>query len=368
MKVAVLTSGGVDSSVALGLLKDRGYNLEAFYIKIWLEDDFAHLGECPWEEDLKYVRSICEKWDIPLNIVPLQREYWELVIEKAVEELREGRTPNPDIFCNSRIKFGLFYETIDDSFSFVATGHYARKEEVDGVSYLKLAADPKKDQTYFLSYLSQQQLSRALFPIGDYTKAQVRELAEQFGLPNSRRKDSQGLCFLGTIKFRDFIKLHLGEREGDFVEYETGKKIGRHRGFWFYTVGQRQGLGLSGGPWYVVKKVPSENIVYISRNYRELTGIRRKMEVSKFNWISDISYREGQEFECRVKVRHGPEFIGAKVRMITDDRAEVTLERPDQGLAPGQFCVFYSGDKCLGAAVITEQILEGPMLPVETQS
>ncbi len=357
MRIAVLTSGGVDSSVALSLLREKGYNLTAFYIKIWLEDDFAHLGECPWEEDLQYVREICRRLEIPLEVVSLQREYWEIVISESIEELKRGRTPNPDIFCNREIKFGLFYREYGYSFDKIATGHYANLEEENGLSRLKLAADPIKDQTYFLSYLKQEQLQKALFPIGRYLKREVRELARRFELPNFNRKDSQGLCFLGTIRFRDFVKLHLGEREGPFVEYETGRVVGRHRGIWFYTIGQRQGLGLSGGPWYVVKKDPVENVVFISKRYRELTEIRKKMQVSRFNWIAGPPEMEAGTFECRVKVRHAPEFVSARVSMLSGERAVVELAEPDQGLAPGQFCAFYQGDYCLGAAVI-----EGPAL------
>jgi len=226
MKIAVLTSGGVDSSVALRLLKDEGHDLTAFYLKIWLEDELAYLGDCPWEEDLDYVRQICDQIDVPLEVVPMQKEYWERVVQYTVAEAKAGRTPNPDILCNQQIKFGQFYEVIDDSFEKVATGHYANVEETDKDFVLKRAPDPIKDQTYFLAQISQEQLSRAMFPIGKYKKEEVRELARKFDLPNQDRKDSQGICFLGKIPFREFLKHHLDEMAFGFLVLYDWPKTG----------------------------------------------------------------------------------------------------------------------------------------------
>ena len=192
MKIAVLLSGGVDSSVALRLLKDEGHDLTAFYLKIWLQDEFSFLGECPWEEDLKYARGVCEQADVPLEVIPLQTEYWDNVVSYTIAEIKEGRTPNPDIFCNSLIKFGQFYDKIDPSFEKVASGHYAKVEMIDGKYLLKASPDPIKDQTYFLAYLTQQQLSRAFFPIGKYKKSEIRKLAENFNLANKKRKRQPG--------------------------------------------------------------------------------------------------------------------------------------------------------------------------------
>lgn len=360
MKVAVLASGGVDSSVALRLLKEQGHDVHAFYLKIWLEDELSFLGECPWDEDIGYVRSICDSLDVPLSIIPMQREYWSSVIDYAIDELKRGRTPNPDVFCNQRVKFGQFYDKIDDSFDKVATGHYARSRDTEEMSYLCIAKDSFKDQTYFLSYLGQEQLRRAMFPIGEYTKAEVRELAEKYQLPNFKRKDSQGLCFLGTIRFRDFVKYHLGEKPGAFIQEETGKKIGDHRGYWFYTIGQRNGLGLSGGPWYVVRKDVDENVIFISRDYDAVPRIRDQMLVSQFNWISDFSPQVGEPFSCRVKVRHGEPYNHATTTLREDGSALVVLDEPDQGLAPGQFTVFYQDNICLGSAIIDAQAESNP--------
>ncbi len=352
MKIAVLVSGGVDSSVALALLKEQGHDLTAFYLKIWLEDELAYLGSCPWEEDLDYVTKVCEKLTVPLQVVPLQEEYWSRVVAYTVNQVREGRTPSPDILCNQHIKFGCFFDKIDPSFEKVATGHYAQIEEKDGLFLLKRAKDSFKDQTYFLSQLNQSQLSRALFPIGHLLKPEVRALAAQYNLPNKERKDSQGICFLGKIEFSEFIKHHLGERAGDLVEYETGAVVGQHQGFWYFTIGQRKGIGLSGGPWYVVAKDPIKNIVTISRNYFSPDKKRNILQVGDFNWVTVLPPENNA---LQVKLRHGEALYNCTLELIDRSRGLVLIDGQDQGIAPGQFTVFYDGDYCLGSAVIEQE-------------
>lgn len=348
MKIAVLLSGGVDSSVALNLLKEKNHDVTAFYLKIWLQDEFSFLGDCPWEEDLKYARAVCEKAGAALEVIPLQTEYWNSVVTYTIDEIKEGRTPNPDMFCNSLIKFGQFYDKIDSTFEKVASGHYAKVLYENSKFILKTSPDPVKDQTYFLAYLTQQQLSRAYFPLGNFNKHQVRELAKKFELANMDRKDSQGICFLGQIKFDEFIKHHLGELSGDIIEFETQKKLGRHKGYYFYTIGQRSGLGLSGGPWYVVKKDIKNNIVFISRqNTQELN--RNKFYVGKFNWITGV---KPSNENLRIKIRHGANYYNCKLNFINEDKALVELDKGDKGIAPGQFAVFYDDDVCLGGGIV----------------
>jgi tRNA-5-taurinomethyluridine 2-sulfurtransferase len=350
MKIAVLLSGGVDSSVALHLLKKEGHDITAFYLKIWLQDEFSFLGDCPWEDDLNYASGVCKQLNVPLEIVPLQTEYWESVVTYTIEEIKDGRTPNPDIYCNSLIKFGQFYDKIDAAFEKVASGHYADVEKYDGRYLLKRSPDPIKDQTYFLAYLTQKQLSRALFPIGKYRKHEIRKIAHEFALPNMDRKDSQGICFLGQIKFNDFVRHHLGDIKGDIIEIETNKILGKHDGYYYFTIGQRSGLGLSGGPWYVVKKDIGNNIVYISReNFTDRA--KDKFITGKFNWIAGYA-PEGNQFQ--VKIRHGASFFNCSFDMLDDNKAEVKIDRPDQGIAPGQFAVFYKEDICLGGGVILD--------------
>ena len=349
MKIAALVSGGVDSAVALTQLKHEGrHDLTAFYLKVWLEDELAFLGDCPWEADLEHVRAVCDQLGVPLEIISLQSEYLENVVTYALEELRAGRTPSPDIFCNKRIKFGAFFDKIDLGYDKIATGHYARIQQSEGYYHLKRAPDPVKDQTYFLSGMSQNQVARALFPIGHLIKKDVRTLARESDLPNKDRKDSQGICFLGKIKYPDFIRFHLGEKTGDIVELESGTVLGPHRGYWFYTIGQRQGLGLSGGPWYVVRKDTRKNVIYVShKTYRE-DRARDRFTVTALNWIAtppDTS-------DLLLKVRHGPELPPCRIAPAESNRLSVTLSKKDPGIAPGQFAVFYDGETCLGSGVI----------------
>jgi len=349
LKIAALLSGGVDSSVALRLVKQAGHrDVTAFYLKIWLEDELAYLGSCPWEEDLKYARAVCEQAGVPLQVISLQTEYQERVVAEALAELRAGRTPSPDIWCNQRIKFGLFFEKIDAGFDRIVSGHYAQVEPRGEVCLLKRSPDPVKDQTYFLCALNQNQLRRLWFPIGHLRKDDVRRLAREFDLPNRDRKDSQGICFLGKIRYPEFVRHHLGERAGEIVELETGKTLSEHRGFWFYTIGQRKGIGLAGGPWYVVKKDVSANRVYVSHSDHYLEHARRQFAVSSVNWIAG----EPQRLDLQAKVRHGPRLADCRVGRLGEGCWEVTLAEADQGIASGQSAVFYDGEFCLGGGVI----------------
>lgn len=349
MKTAVLLSGGVDSSVALSILKDKGHDLTAFYLKIWLQDEFTSLGDCPWEEDIKYASAVCKQLEVPLEVVTMQNEYWDSIVSYTIAEVKSGRTPNPDVFCNSMIKFGKFFDKIDDSFEKVASGHYALTEKAGDNYRLKISPDPVKDQTYFLSYLKQLQLKRALFPLGDLDKNEVRKIANSLKLANMERKDSQGICFLGQIKFKDFVKFHLGTLKGDIINADTGKKMGIHDGFYFYTIGQRSGLGLSGGPWYVTAKDPANNIVYISDTKTEETILKTDFEVAGINWID---YVPAFSEKLRVKLRHGIQFINCTIQYLDNGNAIVKLEKGDRGIAPGQFAVFYDDKYCLGGSVI----------------
>lgn len=350
MKIAVLVSGGVDSTVALRLLHEQGHDVTAFYLKIWLEDELSFMGTCPWEEDLSYVRAVCNQIGVPLEILSLQQEYWDHVVAYTLAEIKAGRTPNPDVWCNKHIKFGFFLQSIDPSFAKVATGHYAQVEERNGLYQLKRSPDPIKDQTYFLCHLTQAQLSRALFPIGHLPKAEVRALAHCYDVPNKDRKDSQGICFLGKLKFNDFIKHYLGEKNGPLLEFETGKKLGEHRGFWYHTIGQRQGSGLAGGPWYVVAKDVENNSVFVSRDYYSPDKMRKTFEIINCNWVSG---HKPEKQELQVKIRHGKNMYGCLVNILHDGTGKVTLEQDDQGLAAGQFAVFYDDQFCLGSGVIS---------------
>ena len=350
MRVALLLSGGVDSSVALCRLRAAGDDtITAYYLKIWLEDELAHIGNCPWEDDLSHARAVCEQLDVPLQVISLQQQYYDRVVSYSVAELRAGRTPSPDIFCNLRVKFGVFWDRVQGNCDLIATGHYARIRHQDGHFRLLRAPDPVKDQTYFLSHLSQQQLSRARFPIGDLAKVQVREMAQRWQLPNRDRPDSQGICFLGSIRYPEFVRHYLGQQPGEIVECETGHVLGEHQGYWFYTIGQRQGLGLGNGPWYVVAKDVGRNRIVVSHAQNVTEWLCDSFEVTDLTWIAEPA---DPAQPLQVKLRHGPQLIDAHISVVTADRLAVTLAQPDRGVAAGQFAVFYSGDYCLGSGRI----------------
>jgi tRNA-specific 2-thiouridylase len=350
MKIAVLVSGGVDSSVVLARLHEQGHEVTAFYLKIWLEDELSFLGDCPWEQDLGYVRALCEQLGVPLEVVPLQEAYRDRIVQYTISEVRAGRTPSPDVWCNVRIKFGAFLEAIGDRYDTVASGHYAQVlYGDDGLFHLHTSPDAVKDQTYFLAHLGQSQLRRLLLPIGRMTKEQVRAEAQRYQVPSRDRKDSQGICFLGKISFTQFIEHYLGTQSGPLVEEETGKILGTHKGFWFHTIGQRKGIGLSGGPWYVVRKDPHTNTVFISCQYHAADKQRDTFIMRDIHWISG---KQPELSHVRMKVRHGAEFNTAELTYLENNRIAVQLAARDQGLAPGQFAVMYRGDECLGCGVI----------------
>jgi tRNA-specific 2-thiouridylase len=346
VKTAVLLSGGVDSSVALSLLRREGHELVAFYLKVWLEDELAYLGNCPWEEDLAFAREVCQRLDVLLEVRSLQREYWDRVVRYAIDELKAGRTPSPDVLCNQRIKFGAFLDGLDD-FESVASGHYARVERRNGSVLLKRGVDPVKDQTYFLSHLSQEQVRRTAFPIGGLTKPEVRKLARELDLPNQDRPDSQGICFLGKLRYQDFVRHHLGEREGSVVDVDSGNVLGKHRGYWFHTIGQRSGLGLSHGPWFVTGKDVAENVVYVAHAGRVSDSSRDRFEIVNLHWISGPPDAR----DVQVRVRHGRQLDPATLE-LDGNSGHVRLSRKERGIAPGQFAVFYDGDVCLGGGTI----------------
>lgn len=349
MKIAMLISGGVDSSVALALLKEQGHDVTAFYLKIWLEDELSYLGNCPWEDDLEYVRKVCEQFAVPLEVVSMQQAYWSKVVAYTIAEVQAGRTPNPDVLCNQHVKFGAFYDYISDEYDYVATGHYAQVEHGKDFSILKKAPDLVKDQTYFLCQLSQQQLRRVLFPIGHLEKHEVRQLAQTFNLPNKERKDSQGICFLGKFKFADFLRAHLGDKPGDFIEFESGKVVGSHQGFWYYTIGQRQGIGLSGGPWYVVAKDTAKNVVFISKQYHDAAESKSGVVVNSMNIISqEISLAS----QLHMKYRHGADIHPVTITRDGDEWVITLQQESKQGIATGQFAVLYDGSQCVGGGII----------------
>ncbi len=357
MKIAVLISGGVDSAVVVHKLASEGHDLHLFYIRIGMDNGE---GDCSADEDIEMCTLIARKYGLPLRIVSLHEEYWDHVMSYALRTVKEGLTPHPDMMCNKMIKFGFFEERWGKDYDKTATGHYASIKERDGKLFLATAKDPVKDQTDFLAQISYRQLSHLMFPLGDMDKSEVRQLAKDVSLPNASRKDSQGICFLGKIDYSDFIARHLGEKEGPVIEIETGKKIGVHRGYWFYTIGQRKGLGLSGGPWFVVRKNIRDNVIYVSNGYDTKLQYGRVIPLVEPNWISGdpfsvLSGAEDDRVEIAFKTRHSPEFYTGILIKSSDGDIKILSDSDVQGIAPGQFAIVYSPDKilCLGSAMIS---------------
>ncbi len=353
MKIAVLISGGVDSAVVVHQLMEQGHELHPFYIRIGMDNGE---GDCSADEDIEMCTLICRKYGLKLEVVSLHQEYWDNVMEYALRTVKAGLTPNPDMMCNRMIKFGYFEQRWGHEFDMTATGHYATTCEVDGVKYLATAVDPVKDQTDFLAQITYDQLCHLMFPIGHLPKSEVRRIALEAHLPNAQRRDSQGICFLGQINYNDFIRRHLGEKNGPIIEIETGRKLGEHHGYWFHTIGQRKGLGLSGGPWYVVKKNVHDNVIYVSQGYGTDKQYGRTISLDEMHFVSGNPW-QGQEgpHDITFKNRHTPTLFHAKFTHVAAHEWRIESEQDVQGIAPGQFAVIYDaqGHLCYGSGVIT---------------
>jgi tRNA (5-methylaminomethyl-2-thiouridylate)-methyltransferase len=353
MNIAALVSGGVDSSVCIPILKEMGYDPVILYIKIAMEDEPGYM-DCPSEEDIEITTWIAKKYGLKMEIVDLQKEYWDRVVSYTVDTVKKGLTPNPDVMCNRLIKFGSFEDKYGKDFDKIATGHYASVIEEEGQFYLGTAVDKKKDQSYFLGQITYAQLSKAMFPIHDLWKKEVRQKAEVMKLPSARRPDSQGICFLGKINYNDFIRKYVGENPGEVVELETGKVWGEHKGLWFHTIGQRKGLGLSNGPWFVVKKDMEKNVLYISNGHDPIAQYNDKIHLSDFHFINPnkpLNLESPQKIHF--KIRHQPEFTSGTLVKVGQQHL-IQSDEAISGIAPGQFGVIYDEEKriCLGSGVI----------------
>ena len=360
-RIAVLLSGGVDSAVVVHELAQQGLHPDCFYIKIGPDEEEE--WDCTSEEDLEMATAVAHKYGCRLEVVDCHREYWDQVTRYTMEKVRAGLTPNPDVMCNRLIKFGAFHEKRGHDYDLIATGHYAQTEtEVlgDGPDattrkWLTTSPDPVKDQTDFLAQIYDWQLEKALFPIGHYMKEEVRAIAEREHLVNARRKDSQGICFLGKINYNDYIRRFLGEQPGDVIELETGRRIGQHRGLWFHTIGQRKGMGFGGGPWFVVKKDVEANILYVSHGYDPETAYKQDFPVHGFHHLTPLIEGESLPHRITFKIRHTPGYLPATLEPVEEGGFIVHADAPIHGVAPGQFCVVYDAEhhRCFGSAEIT---------------
>ncbi len=339
MKVYVGMSGGVDSSLTAALLKEQGHDVTGVYMKNWTED--LPGMRCPWADDLADAKRVAVQLGIDLKVYDFETEYKQKVVDYMVEEYKLGRTPNPDIMCNQEVKFKLFLETaLEDGAEMIATGHYAR---VDNARLLR-AKDDNKDQTYFLYRVTGEALARTLFPLGGYTKPEVREMAEERGLYTAGKKDSQGICFVGQIGVKDFLSQYVSTEPGDVIDKQNGKVVGRHEGAIFYTLGQRHGLGLGGGlPYYVVGKDMDKNEVYVTRDLNDETLWRKAIALSSVHWINEMP----ADGECQIRVRHRAPLVTAHLQGST-----LQLDEPQRAITPGQSVVIYSGEVCLGGGIV----------------
>lgn len=348
-KIAVLLSGGVDSSVVLYELVQQGLHPDCFYIKIGPEQEEE--WDCSSEEDLEMATAVAHRFGCKLEVIDCHKEYWDQVTKYTMDKVKAGFTPNPDVMCNRLIKFGAFHDKKGKDYDLIATGHYAQTEIINGKKWLVTSPDPVKDQTDFLAQIYDWQLKKAIFPIGHFQKDEVRVIAEREHLINAKRKDSQGICFLGKINYNDYIRKYLGENIGEVLELQTNKRIGRHKGLWFYTIGQRHGLGFGGGPWFVVKKDVSNNILYVSKGYEPSSAFKSEFGVSDFHFLTE----EVDLSNVTFKIRHTPEFHKARMEKINDNEYRLYSECPIHGVAPGQFCVVYDEEhhRCIGSGEIS---------------
>ena len=348
-RIAVLLSGGVDSSVVVYELATKGLKPDCFYIKIGPEEQEE--WDCSSEEDLEMATAVAARYGLKLEVIDCHHEYWNQVTKYTMDKVKAGYTPNPDVMCNRLIKFGAFDEKRGHDYDLIATGHYAQTEIIDGEKWLVTSPDPVKDQTHFLAQIYDWQLKKAIFPIGHYVKDEVRQIAEREHLINAKRKDSQGICFLGQIDYNEYLRRYLGEKQGDVLELETGKKIGTHRGLWFHTIGQRHGLGFGGGPWFVVKKDVEQNVLYVSKGYDPKTAYKQEFKVHDFHFLTKPVEMKMVTF----KIRHTPEYHPAVMEKMDNGMYLVRAEKPIHGVAPGQFCVVYDENhhRCFGSGEIT---------------
>ncbi len=353
-KVIVGLSGGVDSAVAALRLVEQGYEVEALFMKNWSE--VSPDGNCLWEADVEDAMKVCDVLGIPLNTVDLAREYWERVFAGFLEQYRMGRTPNPDVLCNQEIKFRAFMErALESGADFIATGHYARIEEKDGARQLLKGVDPGKDQSYFLCRLNQQQLGRSLFPLGTLHKGEVRALAARAGLHVHDKKDSTGICFVGERPFREFLSAFLPSRSGPILTAD-GQQVGEHQGVHFYTLGQRQGLGIGGlpeqggEPWYVAAKDVQSNTLTVVQGNEHPLLYSLELIASVPHWIAPAAPE--LPLRCVAKTRYRQRDQSCIVEAADAGRLRVGFREPQRAVTPGQYVVFYQDAVCLGGAVV----------------
>lgn len=366
IRVVVGMSGGVDSSATALKLKREGYDVVGIFMKNW--DDTDENGVCTATEDYKDVQAVANQIGIPYYSVNFEKEYWNKVFEYFLDEYKKGRTPNPDVICNKEIKFKAFLDyAMDLGADYVATGHYARVErDDDGMVHMLRGVDSNKDQTYFLNQLSQDQLQRVMFPLGEMEKPDVRQLAEEAGLKTADKKDSTGICFIGERDFKEFLMNYLPAQPGEMQTLD-GDVVNTHDGLMYYTIGQRQGLGIGGSkeygnePWFVIGKDLERNVLLVGQGFHHEHLYATHLEASDFSFT--VKAPAEAEFRCTAKFRYRTDDVPVTIKM-NDDRTEAIVEfdEPQRAITPGQAIVLYDGEECLGGGTIDRAYQEDKQL------
>ena len=358
-KVVIGMSGGVDSSVAAYLLKKQGYEVIGLFMRNWdslVNDDIKgnpnlNNNICPQEQDYNDALAVCNHLGIPLHRIDFVKEYWDYVFTYFLDEYKKGRTPNPDIFCNKYIKFEAFRKYAhDNGFPLIAMGHYAKRIDKDGFTYFYKADDLTKDQSYFLAYVNRDIFKNVLFPLGDIEKPEVRKIAEEYDLITAKKKDSTGICFIGERNFTQFLENYLPNTPGDIVNIDTGEVLGKHIGLMYYTIGQRRGLNIGGTEdrMFVVKKDLDKNILYIAIGDENKYLFSNTAVIEDFNFLTDE-----RPSKCTCKFRYRQPDINTEVEYLDNNMLILNYVK-SKAVTPGQFCVLYDGDICLGGGIIKE--------------
>lgn len=355
-------SGGVDSSVAALMLQQQGHNIRGLFMKNWEEDD--EKGYCSATIDLEDAAAVAKQLGIELLTRNFSSEYWDNVFQDFLVEYRRGRTPNPDVICNKEIKFKVFLNhALDLGSEYIATGHYARIEYRDGCYRLLKACDKDKDQSYFLYTLQQRQLSKAVFPLGELHKSDVRLQAKRVHFGNFAKKDSTGICFIGKRKFKVFLGQYLPAQPGD-IRTPEGVYLGEHQGLMYHTIGQRQGLGIGGhqghggDPWYVVDKRLADNTLLVAQGHNNPLLFSQGLTAKNLHWVTQAP--GPVSFRCTAKTRYRQQDQMCTIESLTGDQCVVWFEQPQRAITPGQSVVFYRGDECLGGGIIDTRTNNGP--------
>ncbi|MEW9675858.1 tRNA 2-thiouridine(34) synthase MnmA [Lentibacillus sp. L22] len=353
-RVVVGMSGGVDSSVAALLLKEQGYDVVGIFMKNW--DDTDDAGVCTATEDFDDVVRVCNQIGIPYYAVNFEKQYWDKVFTYFLDEYKAGRTPNPDVMCNKEIKFKAFLDhALSLGADYVATGHYARIRFIDGHYQMLRGVDDNKDQTYFLNQLTEDVLSKVMFPLGHLPKSEVREIAKQHNLATATKKDSTGICFIGERNFKEFLSEYLPAQPGE-MRTLAGAVKGKHDGLMYYTIGQRQGLGIGGAgdPWFVVGKNLKDNVLYVEQGFANEALYSDSLIASDMNWIGSVDLSE--PLTCTAKFRYRQQDSGVTVHPLANGKVQVIFDEPERAITPGQSVVFYDSEVCLGGGTIDEII------------